>query len=133
MRKASSGAVLGNPGDPRFLALLEQGATEAEFVGLAEEAARRSIRSPWPWILQTLQGRRADASAIRLTPQDASGKDAAAPAAWDSTAAGIKAKGAELGAPWSEDGWVKGQHYAFPAYTAMVRKLAAEGDNRRAA
>lgn len=55
-----------NPGDPRLLALLEQGATEAEFAGLAAEAAGKG--KGWAWVLAVLQARRAEAAAIALAP-----------------------------------------------------------------
>lgn len=55
-----------NPGDPRLLALLQQGATEAEFVGLAQEA--RAKGKGWAWVLVTLQARRQEAAAITLAP-----------------------------------------------------------------
>jgi uncharacterized protein YdaU (DUF1376 family) len=55
-----------NPGDPRLLTLLEQGATEAEFVGIATEAVEK--RKGWAWILAVLQARRAEAHDIALAP-----------------------------------------------------------------
>lgn len=58
-----------NPGDPRLLALLEQGATEAEFSGLAAEAARGG--KGFAWVLVALQNRRAEAAAIALSPPTA--------------------------------------------------------------
>lgn len=64
MRQA--GLVQTNPGDPRFIALLEQGAVEAEFVGLAREAVDKGKASGWAWILATLQARRAEAASIAL-------------------------------------------------------------------
>ena len=53
-----------NPGDPRLLALLQQGATEAEFVGLAQEAVDKG--KGFAWVLVALQARRAEAAAIAL-------------------------------------------------------------------
>jgi hypothetical protein len=53
-----------NPGDPRLLALLEQGATQAELAAVAEEGAKRG--KGFAWALATLVGRRADAAAIAL-------------------------------------------------------------------
>jgi hypothetical protein len=55
-----------NPGDPRLLALLDQGATIPELAGIAAEAA--SKRKGWAWVLHVVQKRRADAAAIALTP-----------------------------------------------------------------
>lgn len=81
MRQAGLVAAV-NPGDPRLLALLAQGATEAEFVGLAAEAAAK--RKGWAWVLVALQERRKDAAAIALAsrppptvPSDAAERTAA--------------------------------------------------------
>lgn len=57
-----------NPGDPRLLALLQQGATVEELRGVAVDAVRRG--AGWAWALKALQGRRADAAAIALAPRD---------------------------------------------------------------
>jgi len=113
-----------NPSDPRLLALLEAGATPEEFAAVAKEAFDGG--KGWAWVLTVVQKRRQEAAEIRKgTPPPAE------PEAWNSTAAGITAKGAELGFPWSDDGWVKGEHYSFPAYSAMVRRLV--GGDRSAA
>lgn len=64
MRRAGLAAV--NPGDPRLLELLRQGATEAEFVGLTAEAVAKS--KGFAWVLVALQSRRAEAAAIHLAP-----------------------------------------------------------------
>lgn len=64
MRQAGLQAV--NPGDPRLLALLDQGITEAEFVGVAAEAVGGG--KGWAWVLTVVQRRRADAAAILIAP-----------------------------------------------------------------
>lgn len=64
MREA--GLTQTNPGDPRLLALLEQGATIAELRGVAMDAA--AAGKGWAWALAALQGRRADAAKIALAP-----------------------------------------------------------------
>ena len=64
MKAAGLAAV--NPGDPRLLALIEQGATTAEFEGLAAEAAGKG--KGFAWVLAVLAGRRQEASAIALAP-----------------------------------------------------------------
>jgi hypothetical protein len=64
MRRAGIAAV--NPGDPRLLTLLEQGATEAEFAGLAAEAAAKG--KGFAWVLAALAARRTEAAAISLAP-----------------------------------------------------------------
>lgn len=61
--------VNGNPGDPRLLKLLEQGATEDEFVGVATEAVAGG--KSWAWVLVVVERRRADAAAIALKPPPA--------------------------------------------------------------
>lgn len=65
MRTAGMDAV--NPGDPRLLALLEQGATEAEFVGITTEAVKGG--KGWAWVLAVVERRRADAAVIALAPR----------------------------------------------------------------
>lgn len=64
MRQAGLQAV--NPGDPRLSALLDQGITEAEFVGVAAEAVGGG--KGWAWVLTVVQRRRADAAAIAIAP-----------------------------------------------------------------
>jgi hypothetical protein len=78
-----------NPGDPRFLALLAQGATEAEFVGIATEAVAKA--RGWAWVLKVVQARRKEAADIALAPKPDD------PMAWRKSVAGVQAKGAELG------------------------------------
>lgn len=51
-----------NPSDPRLLALLDAGATPAEFADVATEAIRRS--TSWAWILAAVGNRRRDAAAM---------------------------------------------------------------------
>jgi len=79
----------GNPGDPRFLALIAQGATEAEFVGIAAEAVSKG--KGWAWVLAVLQARRTEAAGITLAqpPPD--------PMAWRQTSEGVFAMAKELG------------------------------------
>lgn len=64
MRQAGLQAV--NPGDPRLQALLDQGITDAEFVGVAAEAVGGG--KGWAWVLTVVQRRRADAAAISIAP-----------------------------------------------------------------
>jgi uncharacterized protein YdaU (DUF1376 family) len=58
----------GNPGDIVLLRLLEQGATEAEFVEAAQAAMAATPPKPWGWVLKRVEGRRADAAAVVLAP-----------------------------------------------------------------
>lgn len=64
MRKAGMPDV--NPGDPRLLALIAQGATAAEFEGLAAEAVSKG--KGFAWVLVVLSKRREEAAAITLAP-----------------------------------------------------------------
>ncbi len=58
--------LTGLPGDARLLALLEQGATEDEFVGVGTEATSRG--KSWAWLLTVVENRRSDAARIVLKP-----------------------------------------------------------------
>lgn len=57
-----------NTADPRLTALIDQGATPAEFEGIAREAVEKRIAQPLGWICTTLKGRRDDAAATTLAP-----------------------------------------------------------------
>ena len=65
MKAAGLQAV--NPGDPRLLELIRQGATTAEFEGLAAEAVEKG--KGFAWVLTVLQARRKEAGEIALTPK----------------------------------------------------------------
>lgn len=64
MRQAGLQAV--NPGDPRLIALLEQGATVEELSGVAAEAVEKA--KGFAWVLAVVQSRRTEAAAIVLAP-----------------------------------------------------------------
>ncbi len=74
MRKAGMQAV--NPGDPRLLALLAQGATPEELAGVAADAVAKG--KGFAWALKALEGRRADAQAIALAPMAVKSANSAA-------------------------------------------------------
>lgn len=117
MRQAGLAGV--NPGDPRLLELLRQGATEAEFVGLAAEAVAKS--KGFAWVLVALAARRSDAAAITLAA--APGAGPAGP--WHESPAGVSEKGVELGlGAWSEAEWVAGRCPDYPTYRSRVFKAA---------
>lgn len=89
MRRAGLADV--NPGDPRLLALLAQGITEAEFVAVATEASAKG--KGWPWALKVVQGRRHDAAAIAAAPPPA----APTPKAWADSRDGVINRACQLG------------------------------------
>lgn len=66
MRQA--GLAQTNPGDPRLLALLEQGATVEELAGIAAEASQHTPPKGFAWVLKVVQSRREEAKAIALAP-----------------------------------------------------------------
>lgn len=90
MRQAGMQAV--NPGDPRLLALLEQGATEAEFAGIAAEAVDKG--KGFAWVLAVLQSRRAEAAEIALAPPPAED-----PEAWKRSRSGVINRANAIGFP----------------------------------
>lgn len=65
LRDAGIGQV--NPGDPRLLALLAQGATTANFVSAAGGATGK--RNPFAYLLATVQGQLAEAASIASAPR----------------------------------------------------------------
>lgn len=93
---------------------------EAEKAGLTiEQAIRMCVEKNW-------QSFRADWDSVKgHVEHQHNGASQAGPAPWHETAAGIKAKGEELGMPWSEDGWINGENMSFPTYSARVRRAAA--------
>ena len=62
----SAGMADTNPGDPRLIALVDQGATLEEFQGAAADAVAK--KKGFAWALAALAGKRADAATIALTP-----------------------------------------------------------------
>ena len=102
-------------GDARLLALVLQGATEAEFTDAAKAATKAG--KGWGWLLSRVEGRRADAAAIALAP--------AVTAPWHETRSGIVAKGVELGiGEWDQDAFDHGRGESFAVYTAKVQRAA---------
>jgi len=83
-----------NPGDPRFLALLAQGATQAEFAGLAAEAVAK--RRGWAWVLSVLQSRRQEAAQIALAPPAPPPQQTVPSGEADSTAAYLRERAKPL-------------------------------------
>lgn len=117
----SQGLAAVNPGDPRLLALIAQGATVAEFEGLTAEAVEK--RKGFAWVLAVLAARRADVAELRLAPS----AEEATP--WhEGGRKAIEGKAATLGiGPWDE---VQEQWHQ---YRARVFKAAGFTPERSAA
>lgn len=111
-----------NPGDPRLIALCEQGATLEEFSGLAEEAVAKG--KGFAWVLVALEARRREAADLKLTPQHVE--------AWDATRSGMERRAAELGLQT----WVEREQQAInagrtPDFPAWERELRRADANAR--
>jgi len=106
-----------NPGDPRLLALIEQGATLAEFEGLATEAVQK--QKGWAWILAVLVARRSEAAQIRLAP--AAPATAQDPRAWTSNRQEVTVRGINLGVgPWDATAYALGRGESWDEYLQRV-------------
>lgn len=120
MKAAGFAAV--NPGDPRFTALLAQGATLDEFVSAATEAAK-GLKG-WPWVLKVVENRRAEAAALRLAPK------AAAPD-WRESRAGVINRGCALGiGAWDE---VAAANRTGPSWARYRDNVIAADEQQRTA
>lgn len=81
-----------NPGDPRLAALLEGGATVAEFVSVAQEAAAAKPPKGWAWVLTVVRNRRNEAAEIGRDPTPPED-----PLAWRRSLEGVQRRAGELG------------------------------------
>lgn len=106
MKRAGLQAV--NPGDPRLIALCEQGATQGEFEGIAAEAVAGG--KGFAWVLTVLQKRRAEAADIALAPRAQDD-----PTAWAKSHAGCVQRAAEL----AIDGFDQARE-TYPAFKSRV-------------
>lgn len=112
MRQAGLQAV--NPGDPRLIALLEQGVTAEELTGVTAEAVAKA--KGFAWVLTVVQARRAEAAAIELAPAPA-----ADPMAWAATRDGVINRGCALGiGPWDQVKGTTGHGPTWPQYRKRV-------------
>lgn len=119
----SAGLQAVNPGDPRLLELIRQGATTAEFEGLAAEAVDKG--KGFAWVLTVLQARRKEAGEIALTP-----KPEADPMAWASNRATVIDRGCQLGiGPWDE---VQAYNRTGPSWATYRAKVIAADERERA-
>jgi hypothetical protein len=110
-----------NLDDPRLMALLEQGATPAEFEGLAREAVTKGIRSPWGWVLKVLPERRAEAAALKLPAAPTAPE--ANPLAWADSRAEVLAMGANLGCgDWNE---IDARYHGGESWSAYKARVVA--------
>jgi uncharacterized protein YdaU (DUF1376 family) len=115
------GVIDVNPGHPDLLALIAAGADAAEFTGAAAEAHKRG--KGFAYTLAMLGRQRTEAAEKAKGLHQ--GPLVKAPE-WYETPAGIKARGAELGLAWREDGWINGVFMAFPNYAERVKAAAKE-------
>ena len=115
MRQAGVTSV--NPGDPRLLTLIEQGATLEEFEGIAAEAVEK--QKGWGWILAVLPARRAEAAQIRLVaPAPAATPD---PRAWTSNRGEVIVRAINLGVgPWDQTAHALGRGESWDQYLQRV-------------
>jgi hypothetical protein len=112
-----------SPGDPRFLALLEQGATDAEFQGLAAEAVK-GLKG-WAWVLTVLPARRNDAARIRLAPPEPA--PVADALAWTRNRPDVIVRGINLGiAPWAAIAAANGRGPSWDQYLEIVIEADAK-------
>lgn len=119
--KSEAGFAQCNPGDPRLLELIAQGATVEEFVSAATAAVDKA--KGWAWLLAVVEGRRADAAAIRLAPKDTP--------PWHTSRSGIEAKGEEVGiGRWDQKAFDLGQGEPFAVYQSRVFKAAGHVNGR---
>jgi hypothetical protein len=94
--REQAGFAVTNPGDLRFAALVEQGITEAECVGLAAECVDKG--KGWAWFLDVLPKRRAEAGTLRLAPVVSD------PMAWRKTELGVRRMSQQLGVGGPREG-----------------------------
>lgn len=93
--------ITANPQHPRFMALVDAGATANEFLAFADKA--KTTGNPFAYVMAAVEGERRRAAELKgqlhegLMP----GSDEATE--WYETAGGIKARGAELGIPYTRD------------------------------
>lgn len=93
--------ISANPQHPRFMALVDAGATANEFLAMADKA--KTSGNPFAYVMAAVEGERRRAAELKgqlhegLMP----GSDEATE--WYETAGGIKARGAELGIPYTRD------------------------------
>lgn len=114
-----------NPGDPRLLALIAQGATVEEFEGIAEEAVAKS--KGFAWVLTVLASRREEAAQLRLAPTQQQ-LDAQDPEAWTRNWTQVEDRALNLGMNrWNPADALTGRGLTKPQYLAEVkRRLAAK-------
>lgn len=93
--------ISANPQHPRFMALVDAGATANEFLAFADKA--KATGNPFAYLLATVEGERKRAAELKgqLHTGDMPGGEQ--PTEWHETAGGVKARGAELGMPYTRD------------------------------
>lgn len=93
--------ISANPQHPRFMALVDAGATANEFLVFAEKA--KAMGNPFAYLLATLESERKRAAELKgqLHEGPMPGSDEATE--WHETAGGVKTRGAELGVPYTRE------------------------------
>ncbi len=127
--RALKSAGIGNvsPSHPTLLALLAAGATEAEFIAAAPKAAGKA--DAFRYVLSVVEGQRRDAKAmaeeVHIGPMPGTPESKA----WHETAGGVKAKGAEMGIPYTSEDECK----PWPDYARRVLRAVAQHQQEHAA
>lgn len=93
--------ISANPQHPRFMALVDAGATANEFIALADKA--KSTGNPFAYLLAAVEGERKRAAELKGQLHEGPMPGDPEAAEWHETAGGIKARGAELGIPYTRD------------------------------
>ncbi len=119
----AAGVAQVNPSNQLLRALVDAGATPAEFTAAAAKAIGKG--DPFAYVLGVVEGerKRAAATASQLHRGAMPGTQEALP--WHESVKGIVAKGEELGCgTWSQADWEAGRLPAWPAYRARVFRAA---------
>lgn len=109
--------IQANPHHPRFMALVDAGATANEFLAFADRAKGKA--DPFAYVLGAVEGERSRAKAMQgqLHTGDMPGEQAEV--LWHETAGGIKAMGEKLGRPYTRED----ECQPFGAYKQAVMAL----------
>lgn len=93
--------ISSNPQHPRFMALVDAGATANEFLAYVDKA--KATGNPFAYLLATVEGERKRAAELKGQLHEGPMPGDEPVAEWYETAGGIKARGAELGMPYGRE------------------------------